>query len=380
MADYTFTFTAEATANPWTPSAPIKKSSSNNLQLLNGSGVKSATNSQVSYGCHDVDYTLGATQILSEVDIGTVVYAGDRAGPAIIARSGGNAGAGYAALPDNYGGIYVYRVSAAGALTQIGYVGSITLANDDLIGLGYVQSTDTLTIYQNATQRTTVVDATYNADTTLGAGWLHDPTNLNAQYLQALHTTGVAASGPAITSVDDSTPADGGQIVITCTNAGATAGTVTIDGSEQTVVAWSETEITATLDNIDCYYNANVDLIITDSDDNASAAEVIQVTPPSGWIAHTTSGTLADPEYRLPYITSGDQIAAGDVQGGNENDIQLFDDGSYAVSEIVRRFSWRYNDGTGWFGPYHIIFTNRSPTSLDGSKGLAAKSLGTVNR
>lgn len=200
MADYTVDLSAIATANPWTPSAPLKKGSTANLQLVNGSGAKSASGGSVSYGVHDVNYTLGSTQIRAEVDIGTIVFASDRAGPAIIARSGANAGAGYAALPDNYGYIYIYKVSAAGALTQIGYIGSITLAANDLIGLGYQQSTNTLTVYQNGTSKTTVTDSTYNADTTLGAGWLTDPQNINGQYVKRLLGTGVAASNATLSS------------------------------------------------------------------------------------------------------------------------------------------------------------------------------------
>lgn len=374
MADYTVDLSAIATANPWTPSAPLKKGSTANLQLVNGSGAKSASGGSVSYGVHDVNYTLGSTQIRAEVDIGTIVFASDRVGPAIIARSGANAGKGYAALPDNYGGIYVYKVSAAGALTQIGYIGSITLAANDLIGLGYQQSTNTLTVYQNGTSKTTVTDSTYNADTTLGAGWLTDPQNINGQYVKRLLGTGVAVSAPTITTISDSTPNHLGSLTITGTgfptSQTGSAG-ITIGGIAQTVT-WN-TSTSCSISSLDVgtnKYGTSVNIIVTDASGNASTGYATTFSPRSGGASVDLSGTMASSGVRLvasPDIAAGDQIEYYGATGGTiPTDVTVNNDGTYDTAAAVTGFYWRpWTSGGGWGSAAFETVTHAAESSGD---------------
>ena len=354
MADYTVDLSAIATANPWTPSAPLKKGSTANLQLVNGSGAKSASGGNVSYGVHDVNYTLGSTQIRAEVDIGTVVFASDRVGPAIIARSGANAGAGYAALPDNYGYIYVYKVSAAGALTQIGYIGSITLAANDLIGLGYQQSTDTLTVYQNGTSKTPVTDATYNADTTLGAGWLTDPQNINGQYAKRLLGTGVAASAPTITNI--TTLTINGTATITGTGFPTSqtgSASVVVGGVSQSVTWNTSTSCTFTPAPGANSLLTDVSAVVTDASGSSSSEYTCQFAPRSGGAVVTLSGTLADPSLGLEAdvpLAAGNQIEYyGAVGGTIPGDVVVNVDRTYDTADAVTGFYWRpWSSGAGW--------------------------------
>lgn len=371
MADYTVDLSAIATANPWTPSAPLKKGSTANLQLVNGSGAKSASGGSVSYGVHDVNYTLGSTQIRAEVDIGTVVFASDRVGPAIIARSGANAGAGYAALPDNYGGIYVYTVSAAGALTQIGYIGSITLAANDLIGLGYQQSTNTLTVYQNGTSKTTVADTTYNADSTLGAGWLTDPQNINGQYVKRLLGTGVAASAPTITNI--TTLTINGTATITGTGFPTSqtgSASVVVGGVSQSVTWNTSTSCTFTPAPGTNSLLTDVSAVVTDASGSSSSGYTCQFAPRSGGAVVTLSGTLASASLGLeasPALAAGDQIEYyGAVGGTIPGDVVVNVDRTYDTAASVTGFYWRpWSSGAGWGTAAFETVTHAAESSGD---------------
>lgn len=195
MADFTYDFTAQATANPWTIPSPLMQISTQNSRVDNGSGVKSATNGVDASGAHNVAYTGGSTPIIAGVVLGTVVNDADICAAGIFARSGGNAKAGYLGRMDGANTCYIDIINAAGSYTNLVQVGSITYATDDLWELRYVQSTNTLTLYQNGVQRLTTTDSTYNADTTLAPGWWVGPGNINAQYIKQLQGTGVASAG-----------------------------------------------------------------------------------------------------------------------------------------------------------------------------------------
>lgn len=177
------------------------------------------------------------------------------------------------------------------------------------------------------------------------------------------------AAGPVITGFDDTTPADGAAHIITGTGFGASqgAGSYKVDGDVQSVTAWAATEITALLDNIDCFYDTNVNAVVTDNNSVASAPSVIQIAPPVGWYSVVLT-SLADPANRLtstPDLQIGWQIAYGNFVGVGTATVDA--DGSYNMAATLDSFDFKVNDTTGWGATATVtrISPNSSPLTYN---------------
>jgi hypothetical protein len=193
MSDFNYDFSAQSSQNPWTVPSPLLKLSTTNFSLTNATGVRSASNGSDAWGAHNVPYSGGATAIDAEVTYNAIVFTGDSAGAGVFVRTGGNAGAGYRFRIGEDGSVYLDRVTAAGASTQIASASGLTLNASDVFKLRYVTSTNTLTGYQNGVSKVTTTDSTYAAEASLAAGWWISPGNVNAQYIKTFAGTGVAA-------------------------------------------------------------------------------------------------------------------------------------------------------------------------------------------
>lgn len=168
-----------------------------------------------------------------------------------------------------------------------------------------------------------------------------------------VYVTYTAVSGlPVISSVNDTTPAQGSSLTITGTNFGATqgAGTVDIEGDEQTVTSWSATSIVITVSRGLSKYGVAVDLVVTD---NAAAASdpfaLAGLTPQSGWayIDLTTPNATADNRITATAdLAAGDQLAYETVG----STVTVFADATFSVSGATTEFDvevWTSPDGWG---------------------------------
>lgn len=193
MSDYSFNFSTQSTASPWTVPSPLIKLSAQNLAITNGSGVRSSANGNNAWLGHNVNYTGGSTPIQSDITVPAWVLNGDLVGPGIFARSGGNAGNGYAVRVDGGGAMYIDKVTGGNfTTTQLTSVGGITLNATDTISISYVPNTGVVTGLQNGVSKLTVTDTTFASDTTLAPGVWTSPGNTNSQYVKTFAGTGVA--------------------------------------------------------------------------------------------------------------------------------------------------------------------------------------------
>jgi hypothetical protein len=199
MSDFSYDFSAQATQNPWTVPGTLIKLSSTNFSLTNGTGVRSASNGNVAWGAHNATYTCSTTPIDSEITYNAIVFNHDEGGAGVFVRTGGNAGAGYSLRVAEDGTAYIDRCTAAFATTQLASTSGLTLAASDVFKLRYVASTGALTGYQNGVQKLTVTDTTYQAESTLAAGWWINPGNTNSQYIKTFAGTGVATTTTTLT-------------------------------------------------------------------------------------------------------------------------------------------------------------------------------------
>jgi hypothetical protein len=180
MSDYSFNFSTQSTASPWTVPSPLLKLSTQNLAITNGSGVRSSANGNNAWLCHNVNYTGGTTPIQADITVPAWVLSGDLVGPGVFVRSGGNAGNGYAIRVDGGGAMYIDKISGGNFTgTQLNSVGS----------------TGVITGLQNGVSKLTATDTTFAAETTLAAGAWASPGNTNSQYIKTFAGTGVAATG-----------------------------------------------------------------------------------------------------------------------------------------------------------------------------------------
>lgn len=185
-----------------------------------------------------------------------------------------------------------------------------------------------------------------------------------------------SASGPAVSSVSDTTPAHGSSLTITGTNFGATqgAGTVDIEGDEQTVTSWSDTSITITVDRGLSKYGVAVDLVVTD--DAAAASDpfaLTSLTPPSGWayIDLTTPNATADNRITATAdLASGDQLAYETVSGT----VDVFADATFSVSGATTEFDvevWTSPDG--WGAVATQTLSSATIISVDGTSAASGQ-------
>ena len=200
MSDVTFDFTALATASPATPPANMAKPSGYlAMNATNTSGIRSSSNGGIAGWLNDIAYTGGSTEILSEIDTSSIAFNGDVCIPAVMVRTGANRGAGYAAYFDGAGVVFLWVLTTSGVDTQIGVVGSITLAANDRLGIGYTPSTHTAVAYQNGVARLSVSsDTTYSTEVDWCPGVISEGGNTNGIFIKHLYGTGVAVAAKAL--------------------------------------------------------------------------------------------------------------------------------------------------------------------------------------
>lgn len=189
MADYTINFQAVGTNNPYTIVAPLTKLSTQNFRT-DASGIRAADNSANAQLVHDVAY---GTTIQSRIVIGTPAFSSDDVAAGIYVRSGANQKAGYVGYHAGTE-VHIYRISAAGAATDLAGVGGVTALAGDTVDLVYITGTGGLTLLLNGVSTLTATDATFAAEP-LGAGLFVGPGNINAQYIRSFEGTGVSAAG-----------------------------------------------------------------------------------------------------------------------------------------------------------------------------------------
>lgn len=141
-------------------------------------------------------------------------------------------------------------------------------------------------------------------------------------------------------------------VTVTGTNFGATTGGIAIAGFAQTVVTWTDTQVTFNCNRGNLTYGPK-SLRLTTSGGLETTASVTLLPQNTDW-DYLTLTTLTDPAYRItavPDLAAGDQISFGNVQGALLSGLEVRPDGSFRIVEGATSFTAEVNDGTGWGTP-----------------------------
>lgn len=163
-----------------------------------------------------------------------------------------------------------------------------------------------------------------------------------------------AAAPVDLTGID--TAVYGSPCTVTGTGFGASQGTITLDGQEQVITAWSDTSVTFTVDRGDSRYGG---VTVTLFNAGATSSDSIigaLLTPPAGWAYADLADPLASSGQRLtalPDLAGGDQVAYGNVQGSGSivtgvAGVEVYTDASTALDEWVTAFDAEAHDGVEW--------------------------------
>lgn len=186
MADFTLNCQSDATANPYTPSnITIQVGAFKNV---NGTGANCATNGTASQAVHNVAY---GSLIQADVTYGTT-GGSDIVEAAVIVRSGGNLGKGYCYYVN---GTFarLAKLDGTGFFVDIaGTTFSYTPAPGDVLTIVYNTSNGSLVGKVNGTQQSSTTDTTYQAESSLAAGFVYEAANVNASIIRAFAGTGVS--------------------------------------------------------------------------------------------------------------------------------------------------------------------------------------------
>lgn len=161
------------------------------------------------------------------------------------------------------------------------------------------------------------------------------------------------APAPSVTAVSSATPLDGSTLTITCSNGGATTGTVTLGGVTQTVTSWADSAGTTTIQitvNVGTNkYGVALGLVVTSAGGLTGATYngVTGVLPQSGW-SYINLGTLnADTTKRVTAVL--DLASAEQLRYENKGGlVTMYSDGTFGGDNTVTGFLVGDNDGTGW--------------------------------
>lgn len=193
MADFTLNCQTDGTANPYTPANCTIQIGA--LQNTNGTGCKAKTNGTNNQLVHNVAY---GSLIQADLTYGAT-DSGDFLGACVLVRSGGNAFKGYAYWTDGATLARLAKMDGAGNNVDIsGTTFTYTPAAGDTLTLIYNTANGALTGKVNGTTQSTSTDTTYQAESTLAAGFWIAAGNINASIVRLFAGTGVS-SGPADT-------------------------------------------------------------------------------------------------------------------------------------------------------------------------------------
>jgi hypothetical protein len=155
---------------------------------------------------------------------------------------------------------------------------------------------------------------------------------------------------PAISSLSSSSPTEGSTLTITLTNGGASQGTVTIGGVNQTVTSWSATSIQVTVVLGSNKYGSALNLIVTSSLGYSSTPYSVSggILPASGWSYINMTTPNATTTARLTSV-SVDLASADQIHYENKSNlVTVAADGTIAVDSSVT--SWQARAWTATYG------------------------------
>lgn len=168
-------------------------------------------------------------------------------------------------------------------------------------------------------------------------------------------------SGPAVTSVSDTTPAHLADLGVAGQNfptAQSGSAGVLFVGVVETVSLTPTYDTTSALTAAFSLGNNRIgvagNIVVRNAAGTSSAGYSVTPQPRSGGTYVNLSGTLAETADRitaLPDLASGYQLEAYGVEGGTIDDITLYQDGSVRWKAGVRGFWVRAHDGTAWGDP-----------------------------
>lgn len=289
--------------------------------------------------------------LAAKIEFNTAAGSGD-AIAAIICDTSGN---GYAAVCNSATSLSLIRISALAQADVLGS-GNPAASAGDVIELQLNQTSHLLEVYKNgSTLSISATDSTVTAG--LKPGFMAIADNTGNATIKSFALDGSTPSGPAITTISDSTPNHLGSLTITGTgfptSQTGSAG-ITIGGITQTVT-WN-TSTSCSISSLDVgtnKYGTSVNTIVTDAAGNASSGYATTFSPRSGGASVDLSGTMASSGVRLvasPDIAAGDQIEYYDATGGTiPADVTVNNDGTYDTAAAVTGFYWRvWTTGGGW--------------------------------
>lgn len=209
MADFTLNFQSSGTANPFTNASLTEQLSA--IKNVNGTGASAATNGTICQAVHNATYD-GVIQ--SDV-VNGATDASDYLGACVIVKSGGNALKGYVWYTDGATRAILAKLDGSG--NPIDFSGTTFLytpAAGDTLTLIYDKSSGNLTAKINGTTQETQNDTTYQAESSLAAGFLIIAANTNGSIIRSFSGTGLL-SGVTITPPAGSETVTGNQPTVT---------------------------------------------------------------------------------------------------------------------------------------------------------------------
>lgn len=163
-----------------------------------------------------------------------------------------------------------------------------------------------------------------------------------------------SAAAVDLTGID--TAVQGAACTVTGTGFGASQGSITLDGSDQTETAWADTSATFTVSRGTSRYGGVTITLFNAGQTSSDSIIGAVLTPQSGWAYADLADPLASSGQRLtalPDLAGGDQVAYGNVQGTGSVTIgvagvEVYPDGSYAADSWVTAFDVEAHDGVDW--------------------------------
>jgi len=249
VSDFSYNFSAQVTANPWTgPATLLKLFSYPDWQIVNGTGLQSTTAYNSIWFAHNVDYVGSATAIVAEITIPSTTISSDHPAAGIFVRTGANAGAGYNLELTTSTTANLQSIATNGARTYLAGITLGTITTSSLIGLSYVPSTGVLTATVDGVSKGTFVDTTWAAEASLAAGgYLYQTSGAQTQAISTFAGTGVAAA-TSLTSISGDDILVDGETLSSYVGTGLSAANdirVTNNGDSVTAT-WSISGQTAT--------------------------------------------------------------------------------------------------------------------------------------
>lgn len=197
MADFTLNCQTDATAATYTPANITVQVGA--FKNQNGTGANCKTNGTASQAVHNASY---GNVIQADLTYGTT-GASDMVEAAVIVRSGGNLGKGYCYYVNGtFARLAI--LDGTGFFVDIsGTTFSYTPAPGDILTCVYNKTTGALVGKVNGTTQSSTTDTTYQAESSLAAGFVYEAANANASIIRMFQGTGVAGANIAVLTANN---------------------------------------------------------------------------------------------------------------------------------------------------------------------------------